>query len=148
MAGSSDPDFPALGEAVAAERLIGIRFRWYSRQARRTRAAYLGLGLVQLVAALLIALSVALDVPVWFAPALGGAIALAEGVRTLFGLRDEYPTYRRTAEDLRNEAWLYSQRAGRYAEAADPASLLAERVVELSTTETAHWASAVRERST
>ncbi|MBB5836728.1 DUF4231 domain-containing protein [Kribbella italica] len=142
-----DPDFPALGAESPAEELIGIRFRWYAQQARRHRLAYLWLGVVQLAAALLIAVSVALDAPLWFAPSLGGLIALAEGARTLFGLRDTYPTYRRTAEELRNEAWLYAGRAGRYAEAENAAQLLAERVVELSNAETAGWASAVRERN-
>ncbi|WP_460655541.1 DUF4231 domain-containing protein [Kribbella endophytica] len=147
MAASNDPDFPALGTESPAEELIGIRFRWYAQQAQRHRLAYIWLGIVQLAAALLIAVSVALDAPVWFAPSLGGLIALAEGARTLFGLRDTYPTYRRTAEELRNEAWLYAGRAGRYAEAEDATRLLAERVVELSNAETAGWASAVRERN-
>src|SRR5690242_11186366 len=105
-----DPDFPALGTESPAEELIGIRFRWYAQQAQRHRLAYIWLGIVQLAAALLIAVSVAFDAPVWFAPSLGGVIALAEGARTLFGLRDTYPTYRRTAEELRNEAWLYAGR--------------------------------------
>lgn len=148
MAGSPEQDFPVLDADSPSERLIGIRFRWYAGQARLTRLAYLWLGVVQLVAALLIAVSVALDAPIWFAPALGGLIALAEGIRTLFGLRDTYPTYRRTAEELRNEAWLYAQRAAHYAEAANPAQLLAERVVQLSNVETAGWAASVKERST
>jgi hypothetical protein len=147
MAANTDRDFPALGTESPAEQLITVRFQWYARQARRHRLAYVWLGIVQLAAALLIAVSVAISAPVWLAPALGGLIALAEGARTLFGLRDTYPTYRRTAEELRNEAWLYAQPAGRYAAAPDPTQLLAERVVELSNAETAGWASAVRERS-
>ena len=147
MATLRDSDFPALGTDAPAEQLISLRFRWYHRQANRARVAYRGLGTVQLVAALFIAISAAINTPTWFAPALGGVIALAEGIRTLFGFKDSYPTYRRTAEDLRNEAWLYVQRAGRYAAAAEPSKLLTERVVEISHTETADWEAALKQRS-
>ncbi|RZU03326.1 uncharacterized protein DUF4231 [Kribbella rubisoli] len=142
-----DSDFPALGTDTPAEQLISLRFQWYNRQANWARIAYRGLGTVQLVAALLIAVSVAFDVPKWFAAALGGVIALAEGIRTLFGFKDSYPTYRRTAEDLRNEAWLYVQRAGQYATAEDAGKLLTQRVVEVSHSETSDWEEALKARS-
>ncbi|GAA1595271.1 hypothetical protein GCM10009789_56610 [Kribbella sancticallisti] len=132
-------DFPKLSGDSPAEQLVAIRFAWYSSQARYARWAYRGIGVLQLLAALAIALSVAFDAPTWFAPGLGGLIALAEGVRTLLGLQDSYPMYRRTAEELRNEAWLFAQQAGRYADAEDRPQLLAERVVEISSAETEQW---------
>lgn len=88
----------------------------------------------------------AISAPIWLAPALGGLIALAEGLRTLFGLQDAYPAYRRAAENLRNEAWLFAQRAARYTDAANPAQLLAERIVEISDTENQAWAGSVMQR--
>jgi hypothetical protein len=142
-----DSDFPALGTDSPAEQLISIRFRWYVGQARRARIWYRALGTVQLLAALVIAISVAIKAPVWLAPALGGVIALAEGIRTLFGFKDTYPTYTRTAQQLRNEAWLYAQKAGRYARADEPVRLLAERVVEISHSETEDWEAALKARS-
>ena len=142
-----DSDFPALGTDAPAEQLISIRFRWYAAQSRRARIWYRALGTVQLLAALVIAISVAIKAPTWLAPALGGVIALAEGIRTLFGFKDAYPTYTRTAQELRNEAWLYAQKAGRYAKAGDPVKLLAERVVEISHTETEDWEAALKARS-
>jgi hypothetical protein len=142
-----ESDFPALGKDAPAEELISVRFRWYRRQANRARIAYRALGTVQLVAALMIAISVAIDAPNWFAPALGGLIALAEGIRTLFGYKDSYPMYTSTAEKLRNEAWLYAQRAGRYADAEDAVRLLAERVVEISQAETSDWEESLKARS-
>jgi hypothetical protein len=142
-----DSDFPALGKDAPAEQLISIRFRWYAAQARRARIWYRALGTVQLIAALVIAISVAIKAPTWLASALGGVIALAEGIRTLFGFKDTYPTYTRTAQELRNEAWLYSQKAGRYAKAGDAVKLLAERVVEISHTETENWEAALKARS-
>ena len=147
MATLRDSDFPALGKDSPAEQLISVRFRWYFRQAKRARIAYRLLGTVQLVAALVIAISVAISAPTWLAPALGGVIALAEGIRTLFGFKDSYPTYTRTAQELRNEAWLYSQKAGRYAKAGEPVKLLAERVVEISYSETQDWEAALKARS-
>ncbi|MEU4195744.1 DUF4231 domain-containing protein [Kribbella sp. NPDC026611] len=142
-----DSDFPALGTDAPAEQLISLRFRWYNRQANYSRIAYSTLGSIQLLAALFIAISLAIQAPTWFAPVLGGVIALAEGIRTLFGFKDSYPTYRRTAEDLRNEAWLYVQRAGRYETTDDASRLLAERVVEISHTETADWVAALKQRA-
>ncbi|MEU4607120.1 DUF4231 domain-containing protein [Kribbella sp. NPDC023972] len=147
MATLRDSDFPTLGTDSPAEELIAIRFRWYRTQANRSRIYYRLLGTVQLIAALVIAISVAIGAPTWLAPALGGVIALAEGIRTLFGFKDSYPMYTRTAEQLRNEAWLYAQRAGRYADAEDPVRLLAERVVEISQAETTDWEAAVKARS-
>ena len=102
---------------------------------------------MQLVAALFVAISVAISAPIWLAPSLGALIALAEGIRTLFGFKDSYPTYRRTAEDLRNEAWLYVQRAGQYATAEDAGKLLTQRVVEISHSETSDWEEALKARS-
>ncbi|MEU4293912.1 DUF4231 domain-containing protein [Kribbella sp. NPDC026596] len=147
MATLRDSDFPALGKDSPAEQLISVRFRWYFRQAKRARIAYRLLGTVQLVAALVIAISVAISAPTWLAPALGGVIALAEGIRTLFGFKDSYPAYTRTAQQLRNEAWLYAQRAGRYGKADDPVRLLAERVVDISQEETSDWEAALKARS-
>jgi Protein of unknown function (DUF4231) len=147
MATLRDSDFPPLRSDEPAEQLIRLRFRWYNRQANVARVAYRALGTVQLVAALFIAISVAISVPTWFAPTLGGLIALCEGIRTLFGFKDSYSTYRRTAEDLRNEAWLYLQRAGRYAAVEEPARLLTERVVEISHVETEDWEVALMQRS-
>ncbi|MGW1339952.1 DUF4231 domain-containing protein [Kribbella sp. NPDC002412] len=140
-------DFPDLGNDSPAEQLISVRFNWYFQHARQARVAYRALGTLQLLAALVIAISVAISAPTWLAPALGGLIALAEGIRTLFGYRDSYPTYTRTAQQLRNEAWLYAQRAGRYAKTEDPVRLLAERVVEISQEETADWEAAFKTRT-
>jgi len=142
-----DSDFPALGTDAPAEQVITIRFRWYAAQAKRARIAYRALGVVQLFSALVIAISVAINTPAWLAPTLGGVIALAEGIRTLFGFKDTYPTYTRAAQDLRNEAWLYAQRAGRYADAMEPTRLLAERVIEISHAETMDWESALKARN-
>jgi hypothetical protein len=147
MASLRDSDFPALGTDSPAEKLISIRFRWYHQQANQARVAYRTLGILQLFAALVIAISVAIQAPNWLAPALGAVIALAEGIRTLFGFKDTYPTYRRTAEELRSEAWLYAQRAGRYATGENSDQLLTERVVEISRAETTDWETALKARS-
>jgi hypothetical protein len=147
MASLRGSDFPALGTDSPAEKLISIRFRWYHQQANQARVAYRTLGILQLFAALVIAISVAIQAPNWLAPALGAVIALAEGIRTLFGFKDTYPTYRRTAEELRSEAWLYAQRAGRYATGENSDQLLTERVVEISRAETTDWETALKARS-
>ncbi len=117
MASLRDSDFPALGTDSPAEKLVSIRFRWYHQQANRARIAYRTLGVIQLFAALVIAISVAIQAPNWLAPALGGLIALA------------------------------AQHAGRYASAENPDQLLTERVVEISKAETTDWETALKARS-
>jgi hypothetical protein len=139
-------DFPDVGASVA-EQLLVKRFRWYSRQATLTRLGHLGLGLAQLTAALVIAVSIAFSAPRWLAPALGAGIAFLEGARALFRVQDSYLAYRAAAEELRNEAWLFAQRAGLYANASTPQALLAERVVDISSRENTAWASTLRRGS-
>ncbi|HET8684023.1 MAG TPA: DUF4231 domain-containing protein [Micromonosporaceae bacterium] len=143
MADSDPADFPDVGASVA-EQLLVRRFRWYSRQAGAARLGYLGLGLAQLAAALVITMSLAFSAPRWLAPALGAGIAFLEGARALFRVQDSYLAYRAAAEELRNEAWLFAQRAGVYREASAPEALLAERVVEISSREGTAWASTLR----
>jgi hypothetical protein len=140
-------DFPELTGDAPAELLITLRFQWYFRHATRARIMYRSLGSVQVLAAVMIATSVAVDAPRWLAPVLGGVIALSEGLRTLFGFKDTYPTWTRTAQQLRNEAWLYAAKAGRYTEASDPVQLLAERVVTICEEETSDWEAALRART-
>ncbi|GAA4699080.1 DUF4231 domain-containing protein [Phytohabitans rumicis] len=147
MPGGDLADFPDVGQSPA-ELLLVKRFRWYSRQATKTRLGYLAFGLAQLSAALVIAASVAFSAPRWFAPVLGAGIAFLEGARGLLRIQDNYPAYRAAAEELRNEGWLFAQRAGPYADANSPEVLLAERVVEISTRENTAWASAIRRGDT
>ncbi|GAA5029221.1 DUF4231 domain-containing protein [Actinopolymorpha pittospori] len=136
-------DFPTLRDSPA-EQMATRRFGWYARQARLARLAYWSLSLVQLAAAVVIASSAAFDSPRWTIAILGALIALAEGVRSLFRVQEGYLAYRVAAERLRNEAWLFAQRAGDYAGAADPHGLLAERVVEVSSHENATWTESLR----
>jgi len=143
MSANDDADFPDLGTSVAEQMLIR-RFRWYSRQATGARLGHLGLGLAQLTAALVIAVSIAFSAPRWLAPALGAGIAFLEGARALFRVQDSYLAYRAAAEELRSEAWLFAQRAGVYGNAAAPEALLAERVVDISSRENTAWASTLR----
>jgi hypothetical protein len=136
-------DFPTLRDSPA-EQLAVRRFGWYARQARRSRLAYWSLSLVQLGAAVVIASSAAFDSPRWTIAILGALIALAEGVRSLFRVQEGYLACRVAAEQLRNEAWLFAQRAGDYADKTDPQALLAERVVEISARENASWTESLR----
>ncbi len=132
-------DLPELSGSVA-EQLLQNRFRWYARQARASRSGYLAVGLAQLLAALVIAVSIGFTAPRWLVPGLGAGIAFLEGVRTLLRFQDNYLAYRAAAEQLRGEAWLFAQRAGDYAGAADRERLLTERVVDISSRENAAWA--------
>jgi len=137
---SDSVDFPELGSSVA-EQLLRVRFGWYSRQATRSRLGHVGLGIVQLIAALVITLALAIQAPSWLSPALGALIAFVEGVRTLFRVQDAYVSYRQAAEELRNEAWLFAGKVGRYASTEDRDVVLAERIIEISARENATWVS-------
>ena len=72
---------------------------------------------------------------------LGAVIALLEGVQQLNQYHQNWISYRSTAEALKHEKFLYIGRAGPYATAKNPESLLTETVESLVSQEHAKWSS-------
>lgn len=72
--------------------------------------------------------------------ALGALIALLEAIQQLNQYHHNWITYRSTAEALKHEKYLFLSNAGPYGSAANPKTLLAERVESLVSQEHAKWA--------
>ncbi len=134
---AAEPAAPA--EPPAWERLEQ-QIHWYGRHARQSKRWYMRIKLVQVVAAGVIPVLAAADLPVWVAGALGALIVVLESVQQLFQFHSNWTHYRSTAEALKHEKYLYIARAGAYAKAANPAALLAERIESRVSQEHAAWA--------
>ena len=114
---------------------------WYSRGARRNKRNYQRIKVVQIVAAATIPVLAATDLPTWVAGALGALIVILESIQQLFQFHSNWTHYRSTAEALKHEKFLYLARAGAYANATRPDTLLAERIENRVSQEHTAWAS-------
>jgi uncharacterized protein DUF4231 len=116
---------------------------WTEGKAGRARNRYYGLRLTTLVGALLVPALATLDpaddtaknavrVATWV---VGLVVATSAAVEGFFHFGERWRTYRRTAELLKTEGWLYLQLSGRYsadgATHADVYPMFAMRVEEL-----------------
>ena len=86
----------------------------------------------------------AFDVPVYVAGILGAVVVFVEGLLQAYQYRQNWITYRSTAESLKHEKYLYLARADVYAGSRDPLRLLAERIEGLISQEHARWISSSR----
>jgi hypothetical protein len=72
---------------------------------------------------------------------LGVLITILEGILQLNQYQQTWVTYRATCEALKHEKFTYIAKAGVYAAATDPRSLLAERIETIGSQENSKWAS-------
>jgi hypothetical protein len=95
---------------------------WLESKAAKAQARYYGLRIVTVVGAVMIPALVGLDgmgapwdgivrAATWTVSLVTAASAAIEG---FFRFGERWRTYRRTAEQLKTEGWLYFQLAGRY----------------------------------
>lgn len=121
---------------------IESRLRWYDSKARLSRILFLTAKVVELLAAAAIPIVAILEVNPVLIASLGAAIAVVAGVEQLFRFQESWINYRRTAEALRTELFLYRTNAGPYGEqpsASAAAQLLANRSVDHFLRESSRW---------
>jgi hypothetical protein len=94
-----------------------------------------------IVIAVAIPLCAAFGAPATITAILGALIALIEAFQQMNQYQQYWITYRSTCEALKHEKYLFLGKAGPYASATNPLSLLAERVESLVSQENAKWAS-------
>jgi hypothetical protein len=142
----SDPDRrleavspPGLEERVQTR--LAEELRWYDARARNNQRWYRAIKVVQLVAAALVPVMAGIGVSAWITGGLGSVIVVLEGVQQLYQFQEHWIAYRSTWEGLRREHHLYDARAGDYATAVSPPTLLAERIEALVAREHARWVS-------
>ena len=118
------------------------QINWYDKRSRYNQRMFKVLKLTTLIIALAIPLCAAFGAPVIIAGVLGAMIALLEAIQQLNQYHHNWITYRSTCEALKHEKYLFYGKAGHYASAAEPKTLLTERVESLVSQEHAKWASA------
>jgi hypothetical protein len=93
------------------------------------------------VAAALVPVVAGLGISAWVTGGLGSAIVVMEGVQQLYQFQEQWIAYRSAWDALRREQHLYDVNAGDYATAANPTTLLAERIEQLIASEHGRWVS-------
>ena len=139
---------PATAESVEGEhptlRRLDDQIAWYDAKSRQAQVRFKVLKAVVLGVAASIPVVAAFDVPVYVAGILGAVVVFVEGLLQAYQYRQNWITYRSTAESLKHEKYLYLARADVYAGSRDPLRLLAERIEGLISQEHARWISSSR----
>ena len=121
------------------------QIRWYDRESRRASARYKAIKVLQLLAAAAVPVVAGLGVSAWVTGSIGSAIVVMEGIQQLSRDHEYWISYRATCEALRQEMWLFEARAGIYRGADEPDTLVAERLHEITSQESARWVAIVSE---
>jgi hypothetical protein len=119
---------------------------WYDAKARQAQIRFKVLKAVVIGVAAAIPVVAAFDVPVYVAGVLGAIVVVVEGLLQAYQYRQNWITYRSTAEALKHEKYLYLARADVYAGSRHPLRLLAERIEGLISQEHARWISSRRQK--
>src|SRR5438309_9256252 len=121
---------------------------WYDRKSLSNQRTYKRFKVTEILAAAVIPFLAAFNVreTTWVAGGLGVVVTVLEGVLHLNQYQQNWITYRSTCEPLKHEKYLYLGKAGPYASATDPHSLLAERIESLVSQEYAKWISVQLQR--
>ena len=115
---------------------------WYDRKSAQGQRRFKVVKGIQLLAAAGVPVAAATSAEAWLLAALGASVVLLEGFLQLNQYQQNWITYRSTAEALKHEKYLFLAEAGPYDRAANPRSLLAERIEGLISQEHAKWVSA------
>jgi Protein of unknown function (DUF4231) len=117
------------------------QLKWYGTKSRNNKRAYMGMKVLQLVAAALVPVVASVHAAVWVTGGLGALVVVLEGIQQLGQFHANWINYRATAEELNHEKYLYLATSGPYEQAADPKRVLAGRIESLMATEHTKWTS-------
>jgi Protein of unknown function (DUF4231) len=119
---------------------------WYSQKSGAARRAFKRIKVTEIVSAALIPFFTGQTWPYvnYMIGGLGVLITVLEGILHLNEYQQNWSEYRNTAESLKHEKFLFLAKAGPYAGAADPRSMLAERVEALISQENSQWVAALQ----
>jgi hypothetical protein len=115
------------------------QFVRFDRKARVNRASYFSVKVVQIVLAAAVPVAASANAPTPLTGSLGAIIVVLEGIQQLCQWHANWIRYRRTAELLRRELFMFRASVGDYATAQDPVTLLAERLDRAEAAEVAGW---------
>ncbi len=152
LSGQKIQDPEASTTAVSVERQhptlqrLDDQISWYDARARQAQIRFKVLKAVVIGVAASIPVVAAFDAPVYVAGVLGAIVVVVEGLLQAYQYRQNWITYRSTAEALKHEKYLYLARADVYAGSRHPLRLLAERIEGLISQEHARWISSRRHK--
>ncbi len=140
-AGGDNPVAEGPEWAGPAWKRLQQQIAWYDRESMRAMAYYKTIKILQLVAAATVPVLAGLGASGWVTGSVGSAIVVMEGIQQLFRYHEYWHSYRAACEALRRETWIFEARAGAYRAAEEPDTLLAERLHEITSQESARWMS-------
>jgi len=114
------------------------QFGWYDRKAVRAQRAFRILKLAQLAIGAAVPVVAGLDYPPYVTATVSAVLVVSEGVQQLYQWQTNRVLYRRAAEALKREKYLYLAGVGEYA-GPDAAQRLATRIELIFLDEHAKW---------
>lgn len=126
---------------------LDAHFHWYGRGATRTRLSYQVIKVAVLVIGAAVTVLAATRASSALTAALAASVVVLEGILQLFQFQSNWITYRRTAEAIRQQAFLYVAQVGPYADTQTRRERLAEFMAEITAVESTGWASTMRRAS-
>ena len=115
------------------------QIKWYDGKSSFNQSRHKWLKIIEIFAAALIPFTAVMGGQPYIAGALGVIIIILEGLQGLNQYQSNWTNYRSVCEGLKHEKYLWMGKAGPYAAATNPDSLLAERIESLISQEHAKW---------
>ena len=119
------------------------QFGWYHNNATTARYWYVGLRLAAMTAAAAVTVLAASKAPPALTASLAAVIVVAEGAQQLFQFHANWINYRRSAEEMRQHAFLYVASAPPY-DRSDRRDRFVKAMQDLIAAEGVNWSAAVR----
>jgi hypothetical protein len=135
-------------ETKLVEQQFTAQFRWYDRQATRTRLAYQVLRVAALAIGAVVTVLAASSAPAALTASLAATVVILEGVQQLFQLQKNWISYRSSAEGMRRHWFFYSARLFPYDVDATRTGLLANAMQDVAATENSGWGTTMLSPST
>ncbi len=130
-------------DQVYQQNRIEDQLKYYSDKSKTNKRWYHVSRMVVIVSGALIPLCVGYSESLpnlkYITGLLGIAVAMTEGLISLKKWKDNWFTYRLTAERLRREQFMYQNLAGIYRTDADPLKTFVERAEQIMDSENATW---------
>jgi hypothetical protein len=126
---------------------VDTQISWYELQSKRHKCAYSSLRIIELTTSVSIPLVVAFvfaDITNRIITAcLGVIIAVSSGILNLFRFHESWIEYRKTAELLKNEKFLFLTKSDCY-NMENSFSIFVEKIESLISKENSHWAQYIK----
>lgn len=124
------------------------QIKWYDKKSQIHQKWYKKLKFIELISGFAIPIATLVRFSSFevLVSILSGIILLSEGSIALFNHQNNWIEYRRTAENLKQEKYMYLTSSGVYNDLEDKFTLLVERVETLISSENINWANMERDK--